>query len=74
MGWGSSPHITLGTRRAHGTDVIGTGVSMAVQVMYTRVERDIMTRVRHPFLVDLKCSFQTSSKVGTVDTLLDDNR
>ncbi len=25
-----------------------------------------MTRVRHPFLVDLKCSFQTSSKVSLV--------
>ena len=33
------------------------------QVSYTKVERDIMTRVRHPFLVDLKCSFQSASKV-----------
>ena len=33
------------------------------QVSYTKVERDIMTRVRHPFLVDLKCSFQSRSKV-----------
>jgi hypothetical protein len=33
------------------------------QVPYTRVERDIMTRVRHPFLVDLKFCFQTPTKV-----------
>lgn len=34
------------------------------QVDYTRVERDIMTRISHPFLVDLKFCFQTDAKVG----------
>lgn len=34
------------------------------QVTYTRVERDIMTRIHHPFLVDLKFCFQTPTKVG----------
>lgn len=33
------------------------------QVSYTRVERDIMTRLKHPFLVDLKFCFHTPTKV-----------
>lgn len=32
-------------------------------VGYTVVERDIMTRIEHPFLVGLRCAFQTESKV-----------
>lgn len=33
------------------------------QVTYTRVERNIMTRVNHPFLVDLKFCFQSPDQV-----------
>ena len=33
------------------------------QVAYTRMERDIMTRIQHPFLIDLKFCFQTPLKV-----------
>ena len=37
-------------------------------VRNTRVERDILTSVSHPFLVELLCAFQTTSKVYLVMT------
>lgn len=33
------------------------------QVSCARVERNVMVKVRHPFLVHLKCGFQTKDKV-----------
>lgn len=35
-------------------------------VSYMKAERDIMARVEHPFIVSLKCAFQTESKLFLV--------
>jgi len=34
------------------------------QVDCARVERNVMVKVHHPFLVGLKCAFQSKDKVG----------
>ena len=33
---------------------------------YTRVERDVMTRLRHPYIVPLRYAFQTHDKLFLV--------